>query len=91
MAQMHRIARIAHDRVVTLIELVEVACDDGEVTPMERRMIAAAAHDAMVTARASYATDALASAIGRATSAKHLVALTRMAQAAVDELPETAA
>lgn len=89
--QPQRIARLARDRVEALIGLVEHVCEDGMVTPVERRLVAMAAHDARTTARASDAADALGRAIGRATSARHITDLARVYQATVDELPDVAA
>ena len=90
MTQPARIARLAVHRVVHLIETVEHACEDGIVTPMERRMIRATAHDARVTVEAANASDELSRAIGRATSERRITALTAMYQAACDELPDAA-
>lgn len=85
-----RITTTARERVQQLVEMVEYVTSDGVVTSEERRMLIAASHDAMLTARAVDDLDALARGIGRVTSAKRLKVLTDAAQASMDELPPAA-
>ena len=91
MSNTARITKLTHDRVLHLVTLVEHVCEDGIVSPIERRMVAAAAHDALTTARASDAADQFQGAVGRATSERYISRLALAYQQIVDELPDAAA
>lgn len=91
MSTPHTYTRRAHDMAVDHLRLVEQAVDDGKLDPWEIAPLVNSALALSKYTNAAHCTSAVSQAVNRVTNARTLVDLTRMAQAAIDELPDTAA
>lgn len=91
MATPHSYTRRAHDMAVAHVHLVEQVVEDGEVDEREIPLLIGSALALSRYTNAAHCTAAVSQAVNRVTSARTLADLTRMAQAAIDELPESAA
>ena len=91
MSMQPSIAARTHQRAVEHVALIERYAADGKFDPWEITDLERSARDMARYTHATHCTGAVSQAVNRATNARTLHDLMRMAERAIDELPDEAA
>ena len=91
MPMQHSLAHKTHERAIEHVALIEHAAADGIFDQWEVQAIVRSGRALALFTNATYCTGAVSAAVGRATNGRTLHDLMRMAERAIDELPDEAA